>query len=893
MRIYVYKDEKMKKTKIKNTNHQLGFSCGEIIVDNDILMDSTRKHSKRIYLPMRIAAAFFAVFCTVMLAESFVETGVWTNVLLFYSLAATVIFGMIKSKNSTLKIVGLIGAAVIILYNIVMADEIKQGFFVIAKNYLAKANQPDSVFGVYLKYVPEEHYRQLASAFYSAFTAVIGFLTTAACVYRIDFPLLFICTFPVFELGMYWGWEGSTPAVIGLIICWFLILSMQIINHSTNKAGRKNTFAANEKKKTFYFTSSEKKAEFYPVLMRFVALLTACIFIVIMIFSAVTGFTRPEKFNVLRKQISTTVSDFTLSNLDNVFSGNDSGKNLFGVKSVGGTNGGILGETEGISFNGSTAIEIETPEFIFPMYLKGYVAGKYSDNTWTPVDVDKNEKFIQYFSEENRWVQDLNYEIQEAASNPTVNDNLSEMNITIKGASKKFAYAPYNTLYSQCKELNPTVESYVKPNKSKYSVKFFNVNTNYLDIPEQENYGIYDIYNSDYTDFVNQNYLDVQNSKALENAYNEIINQYLYTNDDDEYKEYYSYAAVCNAIRDYFSENFKYTLTPGATPDGEDFIDCFLTEQKEGYCTYFATAGVELLRMFGFPARYVEGYMVLPSQLDNNSKNGDLYKIKVQDRSAHAWAEIYLPSEGWIPVEFTPGYDNNNPNLVKEKKDPGLSSTADSSSSVAESSSAAETTTAATTSSKAETTSSKKDSSTHSNNNSSSQGRVIGKTNEDSSESSSAADSQAESPHSAESIIILISGIALILGFILIRRKSKLNKMKYACTSGNTSERVKSIFVYTLKYLELLGVSDNENITDMQLTEVLLKQCKQKSIVISAEDFTELCEIAVKAEMSQNDISTNEAEKAYEIMKDISENTVKKRLNKLQLISAKYLYCLY
>ena len=45
--------------------------------------------------------------------------------------------------------------------------------------------------------------------------------------------------------------------VIGLFVCWVTVLALHIINHTTNKAGRKNTFAVHERKRTFYFTSEK------------------------------------------------------------------------------------------------------------------------------------------------------------------------------------------------------------------------------------------------------------------------------------------------------------------------------------------------------------------------------------------------------------------------------------------------------------------------------------------------------------------------------------------------------------------------------------------------------------------------------------------------------------
>lgn len=66
-------------------------------------------------------------------------------------------------------------------------------------------------------------------------------------------------------------------------------------------------------------------------------------------------------------------------------------------------------------------------------------------------------------------------------------------------------------------------------------------------------------------------------------------------------------------------------------------------ELGSGSCRDFAFLFMEAARYFGFAARFVTGY------LNNLSDDGDDY---AGGGSTHAWAEIYLPEEGW--VEFDP-----------------------------------------------------------------------------------------------------------------------------------------------------------------------------------------------------------------------------------------------
>lgn len=97
--------------------------------------------------------------------------------------------------------------------------------------------------------------------------------------------------------------------------------------------------------------------------------------------------------------------------------------------------------------------------------------------------------------------------------------------------------------------------------------------------------------------------------------------------------------------------SFTYTKQPEKLPedaaDAATFLDYFLLESREGYCTHFATAFVLLARSQGMPARYVQGFCV-PMR--------GAGEVSVYNNMAHAWPEVYFEGVGWIPFEPTPGY---------------------------------------------------------------------------------------------------------------------------------------------------------------------------------------------------------------------------------------------
>ncbi len=103
-----------------------------------------------------------------------------------------------------------------------------------------------------------------------------------------------------------------------------------------------------------------------------------------------------------------------------------------------------------------------------------------------------------------------------------------------------------------------------------------------------------------------------------------------------------SYVAI---VLNYFTNKpFVYTLQPSAL--GEHSVDEFLFRTRRGFCEHYASSFVFLMRAGGIPARVVMGYQ------GGTRSPYDNYVI-VRQLDAHAWAEVWLPSKGWIRVDPT------------------------------------------------------------------------------------------------------------------------------------------------------------------------------------------------------------------------------------------------
>ncbi len=103
------------------------------------------------------------------------------------------------------------------------------------------------------------------------------------------------------------------------------------------------------------------------------------------------------------------------------------------------------------------------------------------------------------------------------------------------------------------------------------------------------------------------------------------------------------------AITNYLRAEMEYNLEVSPPPVGVDPLDWFLFTWKSGFCNYYASAEIILLRAAGIPARMVVGYA------PGDYQSGGYYQIKAKD--AHAWPEVYFSGIGWVEFEPTASQD--------------------------------------------------------------------------------------------------------------------------------------------------------------------------------------------------------------------------------------------
>jgi protein-glutamine gamma-glutamyltransferase len=145
--------------------------------------------------------------------------------------------------------------------------------------------------------------------------------------------------------------------------------------------------------------------------------------------------------------------------------------------------------------------------------------------------------------------------------------------------------------------------------------------------------------NSPMNDLMRRNYTDLPqgfNSRTMIWA-TELRNQLGVNNPEPQ--------EFINAILAHFrSEPFRYTLEPPVLP--RDTIDAFFFDTRAGFCEHYAQTFVVLMRAMDFPARVVTGYQ----GGEVNTVDG---LLTLRQLDAHAWAEVYSPTRGWIRVDPT------------------------------------------------------------------------------------------------------------------------------------------------------------------------------------------------------------------------------------------------
>ncbi|MDE0608886.1 MAG: transglutaminaseTgpA domain-containing protein [Anaerolineaceae bacterium] len=100
------------------------------------------------------------------------------------------------------------------------------------------------------------------------------------------------------------------------------------------------------------------------------------------------------------------------------------------------------------------------------------------------------------------------------------------------------------------------------------------------------------------------------------------------------------------ALESWLRQNIRYNELIPSPPEGQDPVDWLLFDIGEGYCNYYASAMIVMLRSLGVPARLATGFA--QGRWDAAGSH-----YEVLERDAHSWVEVYFPGYGWVEFEPT------------------------------------------------------------------------------------------------------------------------------------------------------------------------------------------------------------------------------------------------
>jgi hypothetical protein len=531
------------------------------------------------------------------------------------------------------------------------------------------------------------------------------FIATCMCFFTLTWNNIFGMVIPVVFLAvpLYFSLE---PPLIGLLFTMLYIVAVGILNSSSfyQYTGKKESLFV--KYGTFFYPKS--KNSFITVITPL--LIGIVIASAIMSISFRTDFKRSEKMNEQYYSLQEVWNNSdgkgfwgSLKDVSEVLfttdGGGPSSERISGIN-----HGDRLGTVGDLKQSDGVAIEV-----MFELrprgsvYLKGYVGSVYEGNSW----IDFDTKFYnspEYNRFNNAFIQANMFPQTQAIYYLLSYGRADNMKLTCKLEENNISYVPYyfasggddsqefyveNDTLITSKNPNEYICTFMEGTFDNSTMSMF-VNEGHFNLPMD----------ADYYEFVKKNAATVPNTPEMEELRNEFviekgiptyeeklnenadnifrdengtwlggISEELYLAYLEEYEPQTPYSAtfsILNKIKTVITEDTKYSLSPGVTPIDEDFIHYFLTEQKEGYCSYYASAGTMLARMCGIPARYVEGYIVQNSEITElDSPTIELgesylweYKSNVLGKNAHAWTEVYIDGLGWIPFEFTPGFSD-------------------------------------------------------------------------------------------------------------------------------------------------------------------------------------------------------------------------------------------
>jgi hypothetical protein len=444
-------------------------------------------------------------------------------------------------------------------------------------------------------------------------------------------------TLPFAIFGCYFALVPKTFFAIMLISGYVGVYAMKRSNHYRADAKIKDFKIKKDSGGSHYIYHSNGKITFQVV--GILALIAACLILTIGLFFPNKNIHVSDRMKSIRQkpdEIILRIVNGGIMGLFNRYSG------------AGGMSDGKLGGVAALTPDYQTDLVVRmAPTSTQPIYLRGYIGGKYEGDHWVQSEMATDQRMGASF---------CNYEYDCLLRYASTHPNLTtgKLQVTNKGANENYRYLPYYTdlrtqtgiYYGNFGEPMGT-----SPIGQMYEAKF----VRYQDGVDGKSNFVAS--GPEYTEVPIQNQGVIKKFCDENHLQNKNLNE------------------VISIISKRFQDSYPYSARPGMMPMREDFVNYFLEKGKTGYCTHYASATTLILRYLGYGARYVEGYVVSYDEVRQGKKvagenPNDWYKgklkltatdvvdVEVDDSKAHAWVEVNDPNFGWRVVDTTPAADD-------------------------------------------------------------------------------------------------------------------------------------------------------------------------------------------------------------------------------------------
>lgn len=293
-----------------------------------------------------------------------------------------------------------------------------------------------------------------------------------------------------------------------------------------------------------------------------------------------------------------------------------------------------------------------------PLHLKGYVGCEYTEKGWKGNDENiyggDNLGMLDWFLEQGFYpltqpAYYMGYSRNDGRNIDFDKVTNSSIHIVNNTASKKYEYVSENLLdmsglIDPKQDVNFVETDIFGEEEYWYDILYF-MEDDYLKFPSQEWFEHSSTATGEIKQFI-----------QAENYYHGFVSTY-YLEIPDEEKEILSQnipmcsnnvSDAISTVRRYLKSQISYSEECMEYNPDKNYLQQVLLEDKRGYSVHFSTVATLMFRYYGVPARYVEGYWS-PNEEEKET-------VELKDTDAHAWVEVYVKGLGFVPVEVTPGF---------------------------------------------------------------------------------------------------------------------------------------------------------------------------------------------------------------------------------------------